>query len=339
MMASALEIRRVDPLLTSDVDSWWSAYAAARRTGMGEDALLWTLEESRAELQQVSATTDRRAYLALADDAVLGSGSLRLGLKDNLHSATIGVTVPAEHRRRGVGTALLLHIEAEARAADRTTFHAETSWPASAPADGSGEPGREFARHHGYGIALGDLQNRLRLPVPDAVLNELLREAPARGYRIHNWIGPVPHEYVAAWATLDSLLDVEAPMGDLDMEAPSVDVDDFRADEAMQARQGRTSFATIAVASDGRVAAYTQLMRSMDGSAYQWGTLVRREDRGHRLGLRVKIENLRMLQRAAPEVGQIHTYNAESNTHMLAVNLRLGFQTTGRMAELQKRVG
>lgn len=71
---------------------------------------------------------------------------------------------------------------------------------------------------------------------------------------------------------------------------------DYRADEQMQAMQGCTSFGTVALTSDGRIAAYTQLVASGDdGNAYQWGTLVRREDRGHRLGLRVKLENLRML--------------------------------------------
>ncbi len=108
----------------------------------------------------------------------------------------------------------------------------------------------------------------------------------------------------------------------------------------MQAKQGRTSFGTVALASDGRIAAYTQLVVSGDdGNAYQWGTLVRREDRDHRLGLRVKVENLRMLQRRSPGTPRIYTYNAASNAHMLAVNTRLGFRPSGRLGELQKKVG
>lgn len=336
-MTAAPEIRRVDPFHPSDVDAWWEAYASARHADMGENALVWTREECRTELQQQSATTERRAYLALVDGAVVGSGSLALSLKDNLHSAALAATVPTGFRRQGIGSALLAHCEAEARAAGRTTFHSETTWPASAPVDGAGQPGREFARRHGYAIALGDLQSRLTLPVPDAELTALLAEAPAAGYALRSWIGPVPAEYAAEWAALDAALDTEAPTGDLDIETPSADVDDLRSDEATQAAQGRTSFATIALAPDGRIAAYTQLLQSLDGNAYQWGTLVRREDRGHRLGLRIKLENLRMLQREAPEILHVHTNNAESNQHMLAVNTRLGFVPTARLAELQKK--
>ena len=338
-MPGPLTISGIDPFDDSAYDAWWEAYAAARRVDMGENAVIWSRDESRAELQQPSATTERRAFVALENGVVVGSASLGLSLKDNLHVAGIGVNVPPEHRRQGVGSALLAHVEAEAAAAGRTTLRADIFWPASAPADGTGEPGREFARRHGFAVALGDLQGRLDLPIADAVIDELLSEAPATGYEIRSWIGPVPEDLVAQWAALDASLDTEAPTGDLDIEAASADVADFRADEELVSRQGRTSFGAVAIAADGRFAAYTQIVVSRDdGNAYQWGTLVRREDRGRRLGLRVKLENLRMLQRHSPATTRIYTFNADSNTHMLAVNARLGFRTTARMAELQKRL-
>ncbi|UJP08970.1 GNAT family N-acetyltransferase [Microbacterium sp. KUDC0406] len=334
------EILTVDAFDDAAVDAWWDAYAAARRADMGEHALVWTREESRAELQQPSATTKRTAYVAMDRGAVVGSGSLALSLKDNLHSAALGVNVPPQHRRQGVGTALLTHIEAEAVAAGRTTMRVDILWPASAPADGAGQPNREFARRHGYEIAIGDLQNRLELPVPDGVIDDLRAGTPeSDGYELHSWRGAVPEHFVAEWAALDAVLDTEAPTGELDIEAASGDVDDVRAHEELLVRQNRTSFGTVAVAPDGGVAAYTQLVVSGDdGNAYQWGTLVRREDRGHRLGMRVKLANLWMLQRESPQTPRIYTFNAESNAHMLAVNTRLGFIPTARLAELQKRV-
>lgn len=335
----SFEISPVDPFDDDAVDAWWDAYAAARRIDMGENAVIWSREESRAELQQPSATTHRRAFSAREGGEVVGSASLALSLKDNVHIAAIGINVPAAHRRRGVGSALLAHLEREAAAAGRSTLRVDIFWPASAPADGTGEPGREFARRHGYDIALGDLQSRLDLPVPDATIDALLAEAPATGYTVRSWTGPVPEDLVVEWAAMDAMLDTEAPTGDLDIEAASADVADFRADEQLVARQGRTSFGTAALTADGHIAAYTQIVVSLDdGNAYQWGTLVRREDRGQRLGLRVKLENLRLLQRLSPGTTRVYTFNAESNVHMLAVNTRLGFRMTARMGELQKRL-
>ena len=322
-----LQITRVDPLDDAAFDAWWESYAAAKQADMGENALIWSREESRAEQRQPSATMERRAYVATRDGAAVGSGSLALPLKDNRHIGALGVTVPEEHRRRGIGTALLAHIEGEARQAGRTTLRAETAWPASAQADGTAEPGREFARRHGYELAIGDLQNRLRLPVDGAIIDALLAEAPAAGYTVRSWVGAVPEKYVAEWAMLDALLDTEAPTGDLDIEASSADVADVRAAEELRERQGRTSFGTIALSPDGRIAAYTQIVVSGDdGNAYQWGTLVRREDRGHRLGLRVKLENLLLLQQLSPATPRIYTYNAEENRPMLAVNEATGFR-------------
>jgi RimJ/RimL family protein N-acetyltransferase len=72
--------------------------------------------------------------------------------------------------------------------------------------------------------------------------------------------------------------------------------------------------------------------------AYQWGTLVRPAHRGHRLGMAVKVANLRQLQEAVPGVDHVITWNAESNARMVAVNDRLGFVPTERMGEFQKRL-
>ncbi|PKI90788.1 hypothetical protein CW368_08955 [Actinomycetales bacterium SN12] len=89
-MTSPLQIRSVDPFDTAEHNLWWQTYAEANRADMSENALIWTLEESRTEMQQRSATTERRTYVALRDGAVVGGGSLALSLKDNLHSATVG---------------------------------------------------------------------------------------------------------------------------------------------------------------------------------------------------------------------------------------------------------
>jgi hypothetical protein len=70
--------------------------------------------------------------------------------------------------------------------------------------------------------------------------------------------------------------------------------------------------------------------------AIQGDTLVLREHRGHRLGLAVKLANVRALQDELPAVTTVRTWNAESNTHMLAVNQAMGFFVTGYTREWTK---
>ncbi|MFS0911856.1 GNAT family N-acetyltransferase [Microbacterium sp. 179-I 3D2 NHS] len=336
-----MEMIRVDPFDDGAVDDWWSAYAHAERADRGAKAVVWTREESRSELQQESSVVDRRAYLLRAGSVIVGSAGIGLPRKDNTHVAHLSVSVPPAHRRRGFGSAALTFLEAEAAASGRRVAQGQTSWPYALGPDGTGSPGREFARHHGYALALGDVQSRLDLPLDPSLVDRVTRDITSAvdGYEIRSWVGPVPDDVVEGWSVLDASIETEAPSGDLEIEAATPDVASIRENEDLLERQGRTSFGTIALDRAGEAAAYTQLVvSSADGNAYQWGTLVRRADRGHKLGTAVKVANLRMLQRTAPQTRTVYTYNAESNARMLAVNTLLGFFPSERMGELQKRL-
>ncbi len=59
---------------------------------------------------------------------------------------------------------------------------------------------------------------------------------------------------------------------------------------------------------------------------FNFDTLVRQDHRGHRLGLVTKIENLRRVIALHPERTLVHTWNAESNHPMIAVNDAMGFR-------------
>ena len=111
--------------------------------------------------------------------------------------------------------------------------------------------------------------------------------------------------------------------------------------EAVLERQGRTKYNTVALDADGVVVAYTDLATTVHepGRAYQWGTLVRRDHRGHRLGVAVKVANLRLLERERPDVRRVTTYNAEVNAHMIGVNEAIGFVPVARLGDFQKRLG
>lgn len=336
-----LQLTRIDPFDDAAVDLWWNIYAAAERADRGVDTAVWTRNESRHELRQRSDTIERRAYLARRDGEIIAGGRLALPLRDNIRTATLGVHVAPELRRRGIGTDVLTALETEALGAGRRTLKASASWPFSAGDDGAGSPGREFARRHGYALALGDVQSRLRLPCPTELLDALSAEASAHshGHTLRSWIGSVPEALLQGWSELDAAVDTEAPMGGLQLEPASVDTAETRETETLLAQQNRRSFGTVAQDEAGRVVAFTQLVVSTDdGNAYQWGTLVRKEARGRRLGLAVKLANLRLLQEHAAGVKAVYTYNAGVNSHMLAINRRLGFTPSEHLGEFQKRV-
>jgi len=59
---------------------------------------------------------------------------------------------------------------------------------------------------------------------------------------------------------------------------------------------------------------------------WQWGTLVDRGHRGHRLGTAVKVRNLQQLAAVGSGRVRVLTCNAETNHHMVDINVRLGFE-------------
>jgi GNAT superfamily N-acetyltransferase len=346
-LAGPVDVVAVDPDDSALVDAWHAAYLRADTHGRERTAAPWQHDEVVVDLRQPSPRQATTCYAGLVDGRVVSAGYVELPLLDNPHLAFVQVWTVPEERDQGYAAAVLARLEEHARAAGRRVLMAEVVWPWTVgPVPGEtrpgGVPGVGFARRHGYGLALGDVQRRLELPVTDAVLDELATEAAREhaGYELRSWAGPLPDDVVGGWAELAATIDTEAPSGDLDLAPMSADVAAVRDDERRLERQGRTRWHTVALDRHGRVAAYSELVTTVHEPrrAYQWGTLVARGDRGHRLGMAVKVANLRQLQTGAPGVDHVITWNAASNEHMVAVNDRLGFVPTERMGEFQKRL-
>jgi hypothetical protein len=110
------------------------------------------------------------------------------------------------------------------------------------------------------------------------------------------------------------------------------------AQDAFLAEAGRTRVAAYALDGD-EVVAYSVAAVSNEHHHHvdQWGTLVARAHRGHRLGLAVKCGVLRALA-AFPDKTFIETTNAETNAHMVAINEALGFEVAQVYGDFQKRL-
>ncbi len=68
---------------------------------------------------------------------------------------------------------------------------------------------------------------------------------------------------------------------------------------------------------------------------YQWDTIVLREHRGHRLGMALKLATLAAATSAVPVARRVHTWNADGNAPMIALNEALGFEVTEVLGEWQ----
>jgi GNAT superfamily N-acetyltransferase/RimJ/RimL family protein N-acetyltransferase len=334
----SLSIALVDPADAAAYDDFYAVYAAALRHGpVGPHVPVWQHAEVLASMVDPDPRQFRLGWLARLDGVAVATGWMHGSVVDNTDVVDVVVCVDPAHRGRGHGRAVLEHLEDEARSRGRSRVLAEVSWE-YADATGTASSDLAWARRNGFSVGLVDVQRELALPVPSATLDALAPDVAP--YELVSFVGPVPDELAEGWAALDASLMTEAPTGDIAREPETASVEGLRAGEALVEAQGRTKVNTCALSPDGEVVAYTDVALSVHESdrAYQWGTLVRADHRGHRLGMAVKVANLRLVQATDPGVRTVITFNAEVNAHMVGVNEALGFVPVLRMGELEKKL-
>ncbi len=72
--------------------------------------------------------------------------------------------------------------------------------------------------------------------------------------------------------------------------------------------------------------------------AWQNITLVDPDHRGHRLGLIIKIENLRYALAHEPELARVDTWNAAVNDHMISINEAIGYRPVDAWVNWQREL-
>ncbi|MGZ4438511.1 MAG: GNAT family N-acetyltransferase [Nocardioidaceae bacterium] len=338
MNVVTLEIRPLDAADPVRMAAFHATYHAAHVHGRAVPTP-WMLEEMRADLLGDRTGEMGLAFEGLVDGEVVTTGVVFLPLKDNLSRAMVEVHTHPGRRRQGHGTAMLDHLLGVARAEGRTRVMSEVATPYDGPADGAGHPDADFLTHRGFAHGLGDVMRVLDLPADPALLERMAAEAAPHhaGYALRQWKGPVPDDVLEEFGDLIGSLITEAPMGEIELEREVFDGERIRADEQVFAAAGRTKYTTVAIAPDGELVAYSELVLPVHdpGRVYQWGTLVRPAHRGHRLGIATKVHNLAWFQRENPGPGLLVTYNAEVNAPMIGVNEAMGFRPVERLGEFQ----
>lgn len=301
-------------------------------------ATYWSLKAATGSFRAANNSAEQHAVAVIEDGVVVGANQVMLPLHDNGHLAFVEPLVPPEHRGRGVGTALLEYGTRLVRDKGRNTLMAEVN----IPLDADESAGSRFMRNRGFEPAIGDLHRILDVPLtPDRLAELAALAAPHHeAYTLVSWDAVVPDEYMDGYCALQSAFNDEAPSGDLDIEAEIWDAARVRNGEERARLQGRRQARTAALAAGGSVVALTELMTADEtpDRALQGGTLVLPGHRGHRLGVATKVENLRRFQAMFPAVRVVHSWNAEQNGPMMAINDLLGFRPVERLVEMQSKL-
>ncbi|MGW3344683.1 GNAT family N-acetyltransferase [Nonomuraea rubra] len=265
-------------------------------------------------------------WTLIEDNRVIGGYALGFPQLDNRHMGWIfPLVVHPAHRGRGLGSALFEHALGRMRAHGRTLLLTETL---------AAGTGARFARKHGMSVALPEARRTLDLRKADwPALERMVPQV--EGYSLERWIGPTAPELLPDLATLMSGMN-DAPR-DSGVEDQNYSLERLRYREENMPDIGQTCYTTIARRhSDGAPAAFTRVYLDTDrsdGWAHQSDTAVLRPHRGHRLGLLVKLANLLWLREQEPHLERIITWNATSNSHMLAINEAMGFELFDEWSE------
>ncbi|GAA1017142.1 N-acetyltransferase [Acrocarpospora pleiomorpha] len=259
-------------------------------------------------------------YVARLDSQIVGGVAVHFPGPDNAHAALLRIFhVGSAHRRQGIGTALLEHAIARARAHDRQVIFAEAR-PDS--------PGGAFAREHGFEAASAQARRILDLTAVDWNAYEKGVASLSPDYILDRWQDAAPDDLVDDAATLMAAMN-DAPTDGMDVEPIRWDAARVRTFEAGWAKAQQTAYTTVARhRATGHAVGFTRIIadNTPDGWGRQTDTAVLREHRGHHLGLIMKQANTTWFHNQEPTATRIITWNAVTNARMIAINERLGYQ-------------
>ena len=252
--------------------------------------------------------------------------------RDNRHMADIELSVDPVCWRRGIGSELFEIGERTALEAGRTVMYSGR-W--------AGTPGQRFLEQRGYtqaSVYVNRGQDLLAIDRDKLARDVAAAAAGAEGYELLRMPDKTPDEYLEQVARMTTAIN-DAPRDDLKMEDEVFTVDRIQAFEAAQAAYGRRVYRLIArEKATGEFAGHTMVCVQADRPwlGDQFDTSVLAAHRGHRLGLLLKAGMLQWLFEEEPQLREVQTWNAKSNSHMIGVNEELGYRVLGEAVGYQR---
>ncbi len=239
---------------------------------------------------------------------------------------TIHLVVLAPHRRQGVGTALYQAAADYIAPYDpiriTTSLHEED------------EDAQRFAKKRNFVEHKRDFESRLPLDVVDQAVLEAVE---ARGLLAGITLASLKEVDSIAMRRAFHQLFEEVRKDVPRSEPPTPMAFEFFDDEVLGDPSFMPEGTFLALDSTGEPIGFCGVFRSVrDGCVEQWLTATRRDWRGQGLAAALKVRGIRWAM--ANGVQTILTDNDTRNTHMLAINDRLGFQRQGAILTVVKDV-
>ena len=266
---------------------------------------------------------DEGLWLAHAGDQLVGYAALSLNRFANLDGAKILGAVHPDHRRRGIGRALLTAAES---ATDRPRLRA----PACVGTAGEhAVPAMGYQRSHSHQVRRLDLHAP---PSPDLIA---MAEEASRDYALERIAGPCPDELLADMQVLREAMNDAPGPGEPETFPPAR----IRGEEETLARSHQTAYTIVArhrASGESAGLSFACVHELRPAIAAQEDTSVVRGHRGHRLGLRMKLDLLDWLRAARDDVESVDTWNAPENAPMIAINDALGCRVVAETIRFTK---
>ncbi len=296
-----------------------------------------------------------RGFLAFdRGEQAVGAVQLIAPREDGATEVEFELAVLPEARGGDVEAALLERVEHEARALDRVALQTYTvhriggdHTPHPSPSGFGSVPLDAVARTYldaGFTLAQVERNSALDLRGPLENVRTMLDDALAAAgpdYELVMFSPPTPAHLRDSLAFVLSRMSTDVPMGGMTITEETWDAERVAVRDARIAAAGlMVSTAGIVHTPTGQMVAYNDLGIGADRTrpTAQWGTLVVREHRGHRLGTIVKCANILRWRELVPESPFISTFNAEENRPMLEVNEAIGFTPLTVCGAWEKRL-
>jgi mycothiol synthase len=310
----------------AEIDEYCELRGAAYRVDYPELAPPTRAETASRLAAPPQHLGERLMWLARLDGQLAGVATVNLPVGSDDHIVVAHIVVRPDLRRRGFGTEILRVVESAVPG--RTEIQ---GWEVTA-----GSPGDQWTKGLGFRPVHTSVLQILTFAETD---RECWEVAVPEGYRLVRWAGEAPADLLEACATAMSTLG-DSDVGDSGLTLADWSAERLRQIEADRVAAGIENRTILAVTDDGEVAGITELEQRPQNPVrlVQGATAVLAAHRGHGLGLAMKAAMLRWFTADHDDLAEVWTSTGADNTHMVAVNHRLGFKTARRFGAVSRDI-